>query len=138
MDFQACSSATLLDRPDLIDTVFTSCDRDRDMHLNEEELLMFARLFDEEFDGRGVEWDQIYHNLCAAFGWSPDEGVDHFSFIDFVDREDSGCYCNDELLQWMAHELAPVAKLQASPIYDDVPKSTGRRPTMQLHVASHP
>lgn len=56
-------------------------------------------------DGSDAEWEGEWKELCGAMGWSADVGVDPIDFTKFVNDEQSGGHCTDDVLRSMLKEL---------------------------------
>jgi len=102
-----------VERPHLINLLFQGCDKDYDGFLNEEDLRGFAGLYDENLNVEEDSWSDLYRKICCVLCCRPYWGLDLAAFIKLVDREGSGCFCDDELLQWMVQEI------QSSSGFDD-------------------
>jgi Ca2+-binding EF-hand superfamily protein len=91
-------------RKQLIQAVFTACDTDGDMRLNQKEMADFAR--HTGFEGTDQEWDEEFALLCQEHQGDWSRGVDLGLFTRLVDDEsDNGIYCTDEDLKELLTKL---------------------------------
>jgi hypothetical protein len=81
-------------RQQLISAVFWICDVDHDNHLNQAEMLAFARHIG--FDEGQEAWQTEFSELCAEYKTNPEVGINHELFYKLLsDTSDRGCFCTD-------------------------------------------
>jgi hypothetical protein len=96
-------------RKDLICWVFQRFDSDCDDKLNEDEMLVFAKVCCK-FDGDSKDWAARYPSLCEKFDVPLEQGFDVHQFEVLVDGQvvdltvypyRLSMYCSDDILQWV-------------------------------------
>lgn len=109
-------------RQELVSALFKALAGDASS-LGQKQLRRFADFLG--FEGSDADWAGEYAEMCAASGWKPAVGADSLDFPDFVNTEDSGGYCTDEMLRDMIVNHLKVPVPAAAPAESSSSSSSG-------------
>ena len=105
------SDVANMDRPSMIEAIFTTLDKRRSGVLDSEHIRAYAE--QTGFEGTAGDWAEQFAAMCQHFGWAQGEGITQSQFRELVEDDDETD--DDELRQALLNlQMQPETSSRAS------------------------